>query len=181
MAAAHTYAALVRGVNVGGKNRLAMADLRAVLAGLGHEEVATLLQSGNAVFRARARPPAVARGLEQALARELGLAVRVLVRTPAELQRITAGNPYLGGVDDLAKLHVVFLDREPAAAGVAGLDPQRSPGDAFAVSGRELYLHYPNGAGRSKLSLDYFERRLGVAGTARNWQTLLRLIELTER
>jgi uncharacterized protein (DUF1697 family) len=181
MAAQHTYAALLRGVNVGGKNRLAMTELRALLESLGHEDVVTLLQSGNAVLRAGGRADAVARAIEEAITAELGLAVRVLLRTPAELREIAARNPFLGGEDDLSKLHVVFLDGEPAPAGVGGLDPQRSPGDAFTVSGRQIYLHYPNGAGRTKLSLDYFERRLGVAGTARNWNTLLKLTALAER
>jgi uncharacterized protein (DUF1697 family) len=181
MSAQHTYAVLLRGVNVGGKNRLAMADLRTLLEALGHEQVVTLLQSGNAVLGAGSGPATVARGIEEAIASELGLAVRVLVRTPAELREIAAGNPFLGREGDLSKLHVVVLEREPPAAALVGLDPQRSPGDAFTVSGGQIYLHYPNGAGRTKFSLDYFERRLGVAGTARNWQTLLKLIALTER
>ena len=75
---------------------------------------------------------------------------------------------------------MVFLSDRPAANAVAGLDPERSPPDEFRVRGREIYLHLPNGSGRSKLTVDYFERRLGVAATARNWNTLIKLIALTQ-
>jgi uncharacterized protein (DUF1697 family) len=78
------------------------------------------------------------------------------------------------------KLHVVFLSDKPPPSAVKELDPQRSPRDEFSVRGREIYLHLPNGAGRSKLTLDYFEKRLGARGTARNWRTLNKLIELTQ-
>ena len=76
---------------------------------------------------------------------------------------------------------MVFLDRAPKAAAVAKLDPDRSTPDAFEVTGREIYLRLPNGAGRSKLTLDYFERVLGVRGTARNWRTVSALVELTRK
>ena len=100
-----------------------MAELRALLESLGYEDVVTLLQSGNAVLRAGGGAAAVARGIEEAIAAELGLAVRVLLRTPAELREIAARNPFLGREDDLAKLHVVFLDGEPAPARVGGTRP----------------------------------------------------------
>ena len=176
-----TYAAFLRGVNVGGRNALPTAELKALLGSLGHEGVVTHLQSGNAVFRARGGAPEVAAALEARIAERLGLAVRVLLRTPAELAAVAAANPFLGREPVLARLHVVLLDRAPTRAEVARLDPERSPGDAFSVAGREIYVHYPHGAGRSKLTLDYFERRLGVVGTARNWNTLLKLTALAGR
>jgi uncharacterized protein (DUF1697 family) len=177
--AASAYAVLIRGINVGGKNKLPMAELRAALAEAAYEDVATYIQSGNVVVRSEASPGAVGRGIGRVIEDEFGLPVQVLVRTHAELVALAGANPFLPVTDDLAKLHVVFLDAEPKAASVAGLDPDRSPGDEFNVSGREIFLRYPSGSGRSKLTLDYFERRLGVAGTARNWNTLLKLIELT--
>jgi uncharacterized protein (DUF1697 family) len=100
----------------------------------------------------------------------------VLLRTAEELAVVADANPYLARERDPKKLHVVFLSEAP---GSTDLDPDRSPGDAFAVRGREIYLHLPNGMGRTKLSIDWFERRLGVRATARNWNTVLKLIDLS--
>jgi uncharacterized protein (DUF1697 family) len=175
-----TFAALLRGINVGGKVKIPMADLRATLSSLGFEDVVTYIQSGNAVFRApKSDEKAVATGIERAIQEAFGHDVAVLLRTHDELEQVERGTPY--PVDDAAptRVHVVFLDEAPAKAAVSGLDPNRSPGDEFAVLGREIYLSLPNGLGRSKLTIDWFERGLGVRATARNWNTLRKLIELT--
>jgi uncharacterized protein (DUF1697 family) len=173
-----TLVALLRGINLGGKNKVPMADLKVQLAELGLEDVVTYIQSGNAVFRSPVAKTRVAADIAKRVATAYGLDVKVIVRTPAELGRIAKANPYLPGEKDVSKLHVIYLDRAPKAADKAKLDPDRSPPDEFTVRGREIYLHLPNGLGRSKLTIDYFERRLGVAATARNWNTLLKLIDL---
>ena len=173
-----TLVALLRGINVGGRVKVPMAELKAVLTELGLEQVVTYIQSGNVVFDADAPEEEVANRIEQAVAEAFSLNVRVLVRTPAELRRIAERNPFLEEGADPAKLHVVFLRREPAEGAGARLDPERSPPDRFHLRGRELYLHLPNGMGRSKLTIDYLERTLGVDATARNWRTLLKLVEL---
>jgi uncharacterized protein (DUF1697 family) len=172
-----TYAALLRGINVGGNNKLPMADVRALCDDLGHDSVVTYLQSGNVVFRSSRDPNALAAELEREIARRSGFAVTVLLRTPGELAAIASVRPFQE--DDFKKVHVLFLSDRPTATALASLDPDRSPGDEFRANGRELYLHYANGSGRTRLTLDYFERRLGVAGTARNWNTVLKLVELT--
>jgi len=177
--ATRTYVALIRGVNVGGRNRISMAELRSAFSSLGHEDVSTLIQSGNVVFRSDAADvTAVAREIEQRLADDFGLDVSVLLRTPPELSQVAGANPFLAGETDLSRLHVLFLGAAPAAGAVAGLDPSRSPPDRFSVHGHEIYVHYPNGAGRSRLTVGYFESRLGVGATARNWNTVLKLAEL---
>ena len=159
-----------------------MADLRALFSSLGFEDVATYIQSGNVVFRSpTADEDAVVARLEREIAGAFAVSPSVLLRTPAEFEAIAASNPFLSRKADLSKLHVVFLDRDPPTTAAAELDPERSPPDEFALEGRELYLHLPNGAGRSKLTLDYLERVLGVRGTQRNWNTLLRLLELARR
>jgi uncharacterized protein (DUF1697 family) len=174
------FVALLRGINVGGKNTLPMAELRAALTALGLEDVATYLQSGNVVFRSQGGEARhLAAAVQQRIAEVFEIGVAVLVRTPAELRTIASGNPYLRDEADLTKLHVVFLDPAPATSAKAPLDPNRSPPDRFSLRGREIYLHLPNGAGRSKLTIDYFEQRLGVNATARNWKTLTKLIALT--
>jgi uncharacterized protein (DUF1697 family) len=175
------FVALLRGINVGGKQKVPMADLRALVEGLGHEDVATYVQSGNVVLRSGRSADAVARGIEQAIRRSLALAVSVIVRTRAQLAEVLGSNPYLGAGRDTSKLYVVYLDAKPSAAAVKRLDPDRGRPDEFTVRGREVYLQLPNGAGRSKLTLDWFEKQLGVRGTARNWRTTNELLALMDR
>ena len=106
----------------------------------------------------------------------------MIARSAADLAAVAGRNPFLRGGRELdpATLHVAFLSERPSAAAVRSLDPDRSPPDAFAVEGREVYLSYPNGSGRSRLTLSYLERALGARGTARNWRTVLRLAGLLE-
>lgn len=174
-----TLVALLRGVNVGGKVKVPMAELRSLLSGLGLEQVTTYIQSGNVVFQTGGGAKKVAGRIERGIAEAFGVDVTVLIRTPAQLRTIAEHNPFLADEPDPAKLHVVFLRDRPKAGASSRLDPERSPPDRFHLRGRELYLHLPNGAARSKLTNDYLERRLGVRATARNWKTLLKLIELT--
>lgn len=173
------FAALLRGINVGGKNMIPMTELKTSFSTLGLEDVVSYLQSGNVVFRSSGKAVDLAKQLERQISRDFGLEVPVILRTGAELSRIAERNPFLGDESQLSKLFVVFLDRRPAANAVRELDPDRSPPDRFDSRGRELYLHTPNGAGRSKLTTDYFERRLGARATARNWNTVLQLVAFT--
>ncbi|MER7457549.1 DUF1697 domain-containing protein [Micromonospora sp. NPDC126480] len=172
------WVALLRGVNVGGV-RVGMADLRRVVAGLGHEDVKTYLQSGNVVFGSGTRDAdALARGIETALA-ELGAAVPVLVRSGREMAALAGGNPYAAGEDDPTKLHVTFLATAPAVPAVAGLTVPGGENVAFTVTGREVFLHYPDGGyGRSKFTNNYLEKRLGVVATTRNWRSVRALADL---
>jgi uncharacterized protein (DUF1697 family) len=177
-----TFIALLRGINVGGKTMVPMPELRSLFASMGLEDVSTYIQSGNVVFSsptgdAQALPVAIEERIEEAF----GLSTTVLLRTAAELAEIADGNPFLDREAELSKLHVVFLSEAPEADAVGELDPARSPPDQFAVRGREIYLHLPKGAGRSKLTIDYFEKRLGVRATARNWKTVNKLLELTQK
>jgi uncharacterized protein (DUF1697 family) len=174
-----TLVALLRGINVGGKSRVPMAELRSTLESLGLEDVTTYIQSGNVVCRSRtAGTPALASRIERRIRKDFGLDVAVLLRTPTELAKVVKSNPFVRAGADPAKLHVVFMDSVPTRKAVAGLDPERSARDEFELRGREIYLHLPNGFGRSKLTIDYFERRLGVRATARNWKTVNKLIAL---
>ncbi len=173
-----TFVALLRGVNVGGKAKLPMAELKPALSSLGLEDVVTYIQSGNVVFRSADGEKQIAAGIERRIADFFGLDVSVLIRTRAELGQIAGANPYTAEEVDPKRLHVVFLDAAPAATAVSQLDPDRSPPDEFSVRGREIYLRLPNGGARSKLTIDYFESRLDVRATARNWNTLQKLLEL---
>jgi uncharacterized protein (DUF1697 family) len=176
-----SYVALLRAVNVGGRNRVPMAELRALCAALDYEDVRTFIQSGNVVLKSTARPAKVARDLAAALRAHFGFDIGVVVRTRAELAEIVAGNPYLDAGAEASRLHVAFLAGRPAAAGIASLDPDRSPPDEFVVRGREIFIRTPNGMGRSKLTPDYFQKCLGTECTARNWNTVTKLLDLVAR
>ncbi|MGH8914226.1 MAG: DUF1697 domain-containing protein [Acidimicrobiia bacterium] len=169
-------AALIRGINVGGRSTLSMAGLRSALSASGFPDARTYLQSGNLVLTADSEDTRqLAGALEQIIQDRFGLSVRVVIRTRAELEDVIGRNPYLEPGMPPTSLHVIFLESAPDGAKVTDLDPGRSPTDRFTVSEREIFLHYPQGSGRSKLNLDYFERMLGVRGTARNWNTVGKL------
>jgi uncharacterized protein (DUF1697 family) len=173
-----TSIALLRGINVGGKKKVSMGDLRALFDELEAEDVRTHLQSGNVVFKSVLRDTELIDRVEKAIARELGLKVTVVVRTKAQLAKVVANNPFAEKVKEQAKLHVAFLAAAPARDSVRGLDPTYGAPDEFRLAGREIYLYYPNGYGRTKINNAYFERKLGVAATTRNWNTVTKLAEL---
>jgi uncharacterized protein (DUF1697 family) len=168
--------ALLRGVNVGGRNSLPMADLREIASACGYEDVRTYIQSGNLVLSATGGAKAVARTLEEAIASRTSVASDVVVRTAAELDAIVKGNPFLARGEDPAHLHVLFSAHPIEASGpLSDLDAYRP--DEAVVAGRELYLFLPNGLGRSKLAADVTGRK-GPRGTVRNWRTVQKLVEM---
>jgi uncharacterized protein (DUF1697 family) len=177
--AAETHVALLRGINVGGKNLLPMKDLAALFESAGCGDVRTYIQSGNVLFAAK---PALAGRISalvtKAIARDFGFSVPVVTRSADELRRVAGANPFLRSGVDLAALHVAFLLDEPSAERVAGLDPKRSPPDEFRVLGREIYLRCPTGMAKTKLTNAYFDSKLATVSTARNWNTVNKLIEL---
>jgi uncharacterized protein (DUF1697 family) len=173
------YVALLRGINVGGNNLLPMSDLAAMFAKAGCRDVKTYIQSGNVVFRAQPERAAnVGNQIAKAIAARTGMRIPVIVRKAADLRKMVARNPFLSRGADPDELHAMFLGEKPASEKVAALDPKRSPPDQFAVSGSEIYLHCPNGYGRSKLTNAYFDSKLGTVSTVRNWRTVLKLLDL---
>ncbi len=168
------YFAFLRGINVGGHNMLRMADLRTLCTSLGYADVRTVLQSGNVIFRAKR---ATAKQLEEATG------VRVILRTENELRAVVADNPF-ETIRNPSLLLVIFLDKPASPDAAARLRAIYKGPEIFHVNGREMYVDYVyvdyvNGAGRSKLTNALIERTLGVAGTARNWNTVTRLLELS--
>lgn len=174
------FIALLRGINVGGNKKVPMAQLRAVLEGLGHTGVATLLQSGNAVFTSKEkRPDAVRRALEAAIEAEFGFHVDVVLRTRDELEAVIAANPLEGAEREPSKFLVLFASaRLPPPA----LDPADFAPDEFTAKGRELYARFPNGMGRSRLAAALMSPRFSkdVILTGRNWATVKKLLALAD-
>ena len=170
--------ALLRGINLARNKRIAMADLRAVVEGLGYGEVRTHLQSGNVVFKTADSPARAGRAIEGELDAKLGMEVRVLIRTDRELARVVERNPLGDLMTDPARLLVTFLSAEPDAKRVRGIDPSEFEPDAFRIADREVYVWCPNGYAGTKLNHAFWEKQLGVTGTARNWRTVTRLLEL---
>ncbi len=175
------YVALLRGINVGGKNKLPMADLVAMFADAGCTAVRSYIQSGNVVFSAsRACAKGLAERISQRIAERFGFRVPVVLRTADELGRVLTSNPYLKRGVDVAWLHVAFLADRPSATRASALNPNRSPGDSFELAGREIYLHLPNGVARTKLANDYFDSTLATKSTLRNWRTVVHLAEMVQ-
>ena len=174
------YVALLRGINVGGRNRLPMADLREVFTAAGCAEVRTYIQSGNAVFEAtHDLAEAVPELVTQAIRHTFGYDTVVVVRSSEEVRRVATSNPF-DTSGDPRLLHVAFLKDTPIAEAVSSLDPDRSPPDEFVVRGRDVYLRYPNGVARSKLTNEYLASRLQTVSTMRNWRTVLKLLEMVD-
>ena len=174
------YVALLRGVNVGGRNKLPMADLRDIFAEAGCAAVQTYIQSGNVVFEATQdlaeRVPEI---VTLVIRRRFDIETAVIVRSREELRQVADSNPF-DTSGDPRLLHVAFLQDTPGAESVTRLDPDRSPPDAFAVRGRNVYLHYPNGVARSKLTNEYLAAQLQTVSTTRNWRTVLTLLEMVD-
>jgi uncharacterized protein (DUF1697 family) len=170
------FVSLLRGINVGGHNRLPMADLRAIYEAMGCEDVTTYLQSGNVVFR-RTRPGAVPAEVEAAIRRAFGLDIRVLGRTHDELARVVAADPFPGA--EASQRLVMFLSEAPSPDVARGSGHVTSGRDEALLVGMEVHLHCPDGLARTKLMGLLSDRRLGVAATARNWRTVTSLRDLS--
>ncbi|MEI5521034.1 DUF1697 domain-containing protein [Streptomyces brasiliscabiei] len=182
-----TYAALLRGINVGGNKKVPMADLRTLLTGLGHTGVATYLQSGNAVFTVEhdetssAAETSLATGITTAIEHRFGFTVDVLVRDHAYLAAVRDDCPFPAAELEGRQLHVTYLSETPDAARFDGIDRPAFLPEEFRIGDRAVYLYAPEGLGRSKLAEALAKPRLfkGLIATSRNWNTVRKLAELT--
>jgi uncharacterized protein (DUF1697 family) len=175
------YIALLRGINVGGHNSVPMSKLRDLFADLGFSGAKTLLQSGNVVFDGDGRTgKALEELLEKETAKRLGVSADYLVRSAAELAKIIAANPFHKEANaDPSHLLVVFLKTAATPAGVKALQASIKGPEVIHARGKHLYIVYPAGIGRSKLTGALIEQKLASRGTARNWNTIQRLLALS--
>ena len=170
-----TFVVLLRGVNVGGHNKVSMSALRELHESLGHTDVTTYIPSGNVVFNSPDKKDVSSASLERAIEKQFGIDITVVLRTRAELKRVVNANPFAD--EDLKTVHVGFMSSKPAAAAARDLDADQFLPEEFVIKGANLYLHLPNGIGRTKLPA-YLDRKLKVPTTVRNWNTVCKLLEL---
>jgi uncharacterized protein (DUF1697 family) len=171
---------LLRGINIGSSNRIAMPALREAFEDTGFEDVQTYLQSGNVVVSSKASPKTVARKVKRLIADRFGLDIDVVVRTRDELAKVVRRNPLGKVVKDPKRYQVSFLDRKPDRKVVDELAALAVGDEQLVADGRELYAWHPAGVARSKLWAALAGRGLGVTATARNWTTVTKLLELAD-
>ena len=168
---------LLRGINLGSRNRIAMPKLRAALEAAGFDAVGTYLQSGNVVLSSRGNPTETVRRL---VAKEFGLDIAVVTRTRAELAKVVAHDPLANVARDPKRYQVSFCDAKPSSAVVRLIEETAAPGEQVVVHGREIYAWHPDTIARSKLWALLAGQKLGVTATARNWTTVQKLLELAD-
>jgi uncharacterized protein (DUF1697 family) len=172
--------ALLRGINLGKNKRLSMADLRELMHALGYEDAKTLLQSGNVVFTASERPGTVTRRIKARLARDAGIEADVLVRTRDEIAKIVARNPLREQVTDPKRYLVVFLSEKPDPKLLREIDTEQFEPERFHVHGREIYVWLPQGVQKARLTHAFWEKRLHLTATSRNWNTVEKLLAVAD-
>ncbi len=179
MAGINRFVILLRGINVGGHNRVPMAELRDALGSAGFADVKTFIQSGNVVADVGERDEAkVVADAGAVIEEHFGLTIPIVARAAGDWQSILDANPFLDGVDQPKLLHVSLCDVVPSRDAMAAMDHTVFAPDQLIAKGRHLYLWYPNGSARSKLTGALLERKLGVTTTARNWSTMAKLADL---
>ena len=173
------YVVLLRGINLGSKRRVAMADLRSLLEGLGYDDVRTHLQSGNAVLKAPTRSAAtVEKAVERAIESELGLEVDVIARTAQQMAAVVEADPFQGVATEPARYLVTFLEKKPPASWLDSVDPETYAPEQAAVVGKQLYLWLPKGVHDSRLARKLTDKKLGGTATSRNWNVVTKLAEM---
>jgi len=174
-----THVALLRAINVGGRNSLPMKKLVVMFEELGCKNVRTYIQSGNVVFEASdALAKRVPQAIHAAIEKECGFSVPVVTRTHAELEKVAHRHAFAKRAKDPKALHFAFLADAPSAERIASLDPKRSPPDELQVIGRDIHLLFPKGVGQSKLTNVYFDAKLGTVSTLRNLATVQKLLAM---
>jgi len=175
------YISMLRGINVGGQNKLRMERLGEIYQAAGFGNVRTYLQSGNVVFESGENDPSkLTIDIEKRIHQSCGYQIEVFIRFPEDFKRILHNNPFLKDQRvEQSKLYVTFLYQEPAASAWEKLITPAGSADEFVPGAQEIYLYCPNGYGRTKLSNNFFERKLGIVATTRNWNSVSGLYKLS--
>lgn len=173
---------MLRGVNLGPHNRIKMDDLRALYKSLKFEDPRSYVQSGNVIFRTKEKnSPQLAKKIQVAIQKKFGCCPEVILRTPDEMRKAVAANPFPERTkDEPSKVLVTFLAAQPPRDAEANLDRFKGLPEQLHLSGSELYIYFPNGAGKSKLQWSAVDKLLKVTGTARNWNSVQAMLEIAE-
>jgi uncharacterized protein (DUF1697 family) len=174
---------LLRGVNLAGHRKVKMDHLRALYGSLGFDGVQTYINSGNVLFRTAERDlTRIRKRIEDAIEKACGFRCDVVLRTPADLRGVIARNPFAARTGmEPSKMAICFLAGDPSAAARKELRAIDTAPEELHIDGRELYIYYPNGMARPKLSLPQVEKTLLTSGTSRNWNTVRKLLEIAEK
>ena len=179
-----TYIALLRGINVSGQKKIQMAGLRSLFESLGYKDVQSYIQSGNIIFRAESQvdPSDIQKKIEEAIQKQYEFFVPVLIKTSEIIEEILKANPYKKEAElEPNRVLVSLLQETPDLQNIQALNSLEYPPDRFKYSDKAIYLHCPNGAGKSKLSNNLFETKLKVKATTRNIQTLTKILALVPK
>ena len=172
---------MLRGVNVGGHNKIKMDVLRALYESLKFEDPRTYVQSGNVIFRTKEKPsPALAKKIQNAIERKFGFRPEVILRTTDELRTAIAAHPFAGRNLEPGKILVTFLASDPGPEAPANLRSLKDYPEELHLLGRELYIYFPDGAGKSKLPWSKVEKLFQTTGTARNWNSVTKMLAIAE-
>lgn len=172
--------AILRGINVGGKRKILMADLKALFEKLGLESVKTYIQSGNLIFTSDQINSELESILEKAITNKFGFDVPVIVRSSNELQTSIDKNPFFDGDADIDRLHLTFLKEQPTKENKEKTQTYDYEPDKFKIDGRDVFIFCKGKYHQSKLTNDFFEKKLNIGATTRNWKTVLKLFELSK-
>ncbi len=178
------FISILRGINVSGQKKILMADLKALYKSLHFKEIATYIQSGNVVFKNATKLADIqlAQKIEKAIVAKYNFEVPVIVRSIEEWKKAIAQNPFAKEKNiDLKKLHITFLSEVPASENVETIKSTDYSPDQFVIKGKEIYLHIPVSYGETKLSNNFFEKKLKVKATTRNWNTVNKLFEMASQ
>jgi uncharacterized protein (DUF1697 family) len=179
-----SYIAFLRGVNMTGHNSIKMADLSNLFIKMGFSDAETYIQSGNVIFTDHGDilPSDFSKTIEKEILQKFNYIVPSMIRTSQELTDLLSVNPFLGERDfNPAKMAVMFLHEEPSASQLMKVADVDYPPDKFKIIGRDIFIFCPNGFGKTKLYTNFFEKKMGVTGTARNWKTITTILNIAEK
>jgi uncharacterized protein (DUF1697 family) len=178
-----TYISFLRGVNMTGHNSIKMTDLAVLYKNLGFSDAETYIQSGNVIFSgANERSPSdISQKIEQAILEKFNYTVPVMVRSVKEIKELLSSNPFINEEKfDPSKMAVIFLNEEASDIQIQKVISVNYPPDKFEIIGKEIFIYCPNGFGRTKLYTNFFEKKMGVKGTGRNWKTITTIMSISE-
>jgi len=176
------YISMLRGINVSGQKKIRMEELKTLYNSLNFKNIKTYIQSGNVIFESPDSDISeLANKIENKIKQTFGFSVTVIIRTKNEFHNLIVSNPFYGErKEDIKKLHVTFLSATPSASSLREIDKFKDKSDQMVIVGKEIYLFCPNGYGRTKLTNSFFEKKLNVSATTRNWKTVNKLYDFVK-